>query len=129
MPGVVAPTTLPNGAVAWLDDEVRQFTRDLHELSPRLALFREADKGWSIVEVCEDGRPRLVCRSKPNAKLGPEVIAMLREHDIRSRANQDIAQRVISHNEKIVADKDAKIIDKRKAVEEKIGFYLRRAST
>lgn len=106
------PTTLPGGQQAWLDSETVAFTEALRELSPNLALFREADRGWSIWEVCRDGKPRMVCRSKPDAKLGPEVIQRLREHDSHSRANGNVVERMIAHNDKLIADRGKAILEK-----------------
>ena len=79
--------------------ETRDFTERLEALDPRLALVQNADTSWSIFRVPEDGsQPRMICRSKPGAKLSPEVIHRLQMRD--TRHGHDPMEEIIKHNER-----------------------------
>ena len=96
---LIAPADLPDGSRVWLAPETRDFIRQLEELDPRLALVQNADSSWSIFRVPEDGsEPRCICRSRPGAKLAPEVIHRLRMRDTRS--GHDPIEEIIKANER-----------------------------
>lgn len=115
MSDLIAPSNLPDGSRVWLAPEVRDFVQRLEALDPRLALVSNPDGGWSIFRVPEDGSdPRCIVRSKPGAKLDPQVIERLRARD--TRAGHDPVAEMIKANEK--AQKDAED----RAVEAKMVF-------
>ena len=100
---LIAPLTLPNGSRQWVAGETQDFTARLAALDPRLALIQNGNGSWSIMRVPEDGsEARLIMRSKPGAKLCPEVIEMLKSRD--TRAGHDPVEEAIRHNDKIVKD-------------------------
>lgn len=112
MSALIAPTDLPDGSRVWLAAETQDFARRLAELDPRLALVQNANGSWSIWRVPEDGtKPRHIMRSKPGAKLDPQVIEMLRRRDTRS--GHDPIEEIIKHNEKLLKDKREKNIEDR----------------
>jgi hypothetical protein len=96
--GLIAPSSLPDGSRVWMAPETKDFVDRLEALDPRLALVQNPGESWSIWRVPEDGSPPVhVMRSKPGAKLCPEVIEMLRRRD--TRAGHDPVEEIIRHNE------------------------------
>lgn len=103
MSGLIAPNSLPDGTRVWMAPETRDFTERLEALDPRLALVQNADSSWAIFRVPEDGSGAVcICRSKPGAKLSPEVIERLRRRDTRN--GHDPVEEIIKHNERIQKD-------------------------
>lgn len=95
---LTAPQTLPGGQRAWVDGEVAEFTQRLSEFNPNLALYQNPDGSWLIAEITEDGGVHYVMRSKPGARLGPQVIEKLKQGD---RRHHDVVGRVIAYNDKV----------------------------
>lgn len=108
IPDLVAPASLPDGSRVWMAPETRDFVQRLEALDPRLALVQNADTSWSIFRVPEDGSHAVcVCRSRPGAKLSPEVIDRLRRRD--TRGGHDPMGEIIRHNNRVqknLADKE-----------------------
>ncbi len=103
MSNLIAPAALPDGSRVWMAPETMDFTRRLEELDPRLALVQDEAGAWSIWRVPEDGSdPVMICRSKPGAKLAPEVIERLRQRD--TRAGHDPAAEMIRNNDRVVKE-------------------------
>lgn len=83
------PQTLPDGRGLWVDPEVQDLVRILHEGDPvlgwegdpRLALYRTADRRWELWRLEVDGEYRPVMRSKPDTKLDHRLILKLMEID------------------------------------------------
>lgn len=94
---LIAPTRLPNGSSVWLDSEVRDFIRRLHDLDPRLALVKNGDGSWSIWRVGEDGSEHHIARSSPGAKLDQAVIEHLRQRDLTRRGTNPIEQMIANN--------------------------------
>ncbi len=99
---LTAPQTLPGGQRAWIDGEVAEFTQRLAEFNPNLALYQDPDGSWLIAEITPDAAVHYVMRSKPGARLGPQVIEKLAAGD---RRRHDVVGKVIANNDKIRADK------------------------
>lgn len=113
MTTLVAPRTLPNGARTWLSPEVSEFSDRLRDIDPRLALVQHTDNSWSIWRVGESGEENVICRSKPGASLGPQVLQRLVEGDTRRRGGGDFVEKMIRHNDKVVKDaEDAEVESK-----------------
>ncbi len=110
MSGLIAPTELPSGSRAWVAPEVRDFTDRLAALDPRLALVQNADTGWSIFRVPENGSdPVCIVRSKPGAKLSPEIIETLRQRD--TRHGHTPMEEIIRHNAKVQKNAEEREIE------------------
>lgn len=100
-----------------LDPEVQQIMDYLHfghptmgwEGDERLALYRGPEHRWELWRLCEDNVMRMICRSKPDQKLGLDLIARLVEHD--ARRGVDPAELVIVHNERLQAKRDADAVE------------------
>jgi hypothetical protein len=90
----------------WLAPEVRDYTQRLQALDPRLALVQDTNGIWSIWRTPEDGSDSVcIMRAKrPDAKLDPAVIEMLRMRD--TRAGHDPVEEIIRHNDRVVKAAD-----------------------
>lgn len=109
---LIAPMNLPNGSRTWVAPEVQDFVKRLEALDPRLALVANADESWTIYRVPEDGSdPRAIVRSKPGAKLDPQVIEMLRRRD--TRAGHDPVEEMIRANDKALKDRQDRNVEER----------------
>lgn len=109
---LIAPADLPDGSRVWLAPETRDFVQRLEALDPRLCLVSNPDGGWSIWRQPEDGSPaRHIMRSKPGAKLAPEVVERLRARD--TRAGHDPVAEMIKANDKAIKDRIDKNVEER----------------
>ena len=104
-----APVNLPGGQQIWESTEVHEFVARLKELHPDLALYRRNDGAWEIWECAPNQPPAYIMRSKPGAKLSPEVIERLRQHDVRYN---DVAERTIKNNEQVKRDAEERAMHK-----------------
>lgn len=103
-----APVNLPGGQQLWESTEVHEFVARLKELHPDLCLYRRQDGAWEIWECSPYHPPAYIMRSKPGAKLSPEVIERLRAHDVRYN---DVTERVIQNNDRVKREADERAAD------------------
>jgi hypothetical protein len=110
------PSMLPNGMVLYQDVDLM---RRLH--------YGDATYGWvgderlgvyhangriEIWRHCEDGEPRLICRSKPGLSvLDGGLIRFLAEHDSRSRRAYDAKADMDAHNARLQAEREAELAE------------------